>query len=140
MTSSQVTGFLRSTNQYYVRGRKRTRKFALNIVYIQLKSAQFAEPYGSLHLRYSFIYNKATTSVLMTLSLQTGVSNFRSNLLLSFLSIVRILSSEAISFQIPLYALFQQFSFVFCSTKKNGIFLDKTIKACSCSQQNHVLS
>ena len=37
-----------------------------------------------------------------------GVSNFQSNSLSLFLSIVRIFSSEAISFQILLYALLQR--------------------------------
>ena len=48
---------------------------------------------------FSFIYNKTTTSVLMPLSWLTRVNNFRSNLLSSFLLIVCILSSQAISFQ-----------------------------------------
>ena len=48
-----------------------------------------------------------TTSVLMPLSQLTV--NFLSNSLSSFLSILRILSSQAISFQILLYALFPRF-------------------------------
>ena len=50
-----------------------------------------------------------TTSVLMPLSRLAGVSNFCSNSLSPFLSIVRILSSQAISSQILLYALFPRF-------------------------------
>ena len=51
---------------------------------------------------------RTTTSVLMPLSRMTGVGNFWFNLLLPFLSIVRILSSQAISHQILLYAFFPQ--------------------------------
>ena len=50
-----------------------------------------------------------TTSVLMPLSWLAGVGNFCSNSLSPFLSIVRILSSQAISFQILLYVLFPRF-------------------------------
>ena len=46
----------------------------------------------------------------MPLSRLAGVSNFCCNSLLPFLSIVCILSFQAISFQILLYALFPQFS------------------------------
>ena len=45
----------------------------------------------------------------MPLSRLAGVSNFCSNSLSPFLSIVRILSSQAISFQILLYVLFPRF-------------------------------
>ena len=45
----------------------------------------------------------------MPLSRLAGVSNFCSNSLSPFLSIVRILSSQAILFQILLYALFPRF-------------------------------
>ena len=48
-------------------------------------------------------------STLMPLLRLAGVSNFRSNLLLPFLSIVHILSSQTISLQILLYVLFQRF-------------------------------
>ena len=48
------------------------------------------------------------TSVLMPLSRLAEVDNFCFNLLSPLLSIIRILSSQAISFQI-LYALFQRF-------------------------------
>ena len=48
-------------------------------------------------------------SALMPLFWLAGVSNFCSNLLLSFLSIVCILSFQPISFQILLYAIFPQF-------------------------------
>ena len=46
----------------------------------------------------------------MQLSQLAGVNSFCSNLLSLFLSIVRILFSEAILFQILLYALFPQFT------------------------------
>ena len=49
------------------------------------------------------------TSVLMPLSRLVGVSNICSNSLSPFPSIVRILSSQAISFQVLLYALFPRF-------------------------------
>ena len=49
------------------------------------------------------------TFVLMPLSWLAGVGNFCFNAPSSFLSIVRILSSQAISFQILLYALFPRF-------------------------------
>ena len=45
----------------------------------------------------------------MPLSRLAGVSNFCSNSLSPSLSIVRILSFQAISYQIPLYALFPRF-------------------------------
>ena len=45
----------------------------------------------------------------MPLSRLAGVSNFCCNSLSPFLSIIRILSSQAILFQILLYALFPQF-------------------------------
>ena len=48
-------------------------------------------------------------AVLILLSHITGASNFCSNLFLPFLSTVRILSSEAILFQIHLHALFPRF-------------------------------
>lgn len=48
-------------------------------------------------------------AVLIPLSHIAGASNFCSNFFLPFLSIERILSSEAILFQIHLHALFPQF-------------------------------
>ena len=51
-------------------------------------------------------YNNKTTFALMALSWLAGVSNFCSYSLLPFLSIICILSSQAISFQILFYALF----------------------------------
>ena len=50
-----------------------------------------------------------TTSVLMPLSRLARVGNFCSNLLLPFPSILHILSSQVILFQILLYALFPRF-------------------------------
>ena len=51
-----------------------------------------------------------TISFLMPLSQLAGVKNFCFNLISPFLSIVRILSSQAISSQLLLYALFPQVS------------------------------
>ena len=57
-----------------------------------------------------FEYNHPiTTSVLMPLSRLAGVSNFCLNSLLRFLLIESILSSQAILFQILLYAFFPPF-------------------------------
>ena len=50
-----------------------------------------------------------TMPVLMPSFQLAGVSNFCSNLLSPFLSIVHILSSQALSFQILLYTLFSRF-------------------------------
>ena len=58
----------------------------------------------------TFSYATTTTmSVLKPLSRLAGVGNFCFKLLSPFRSIVCILSSQAISFQIILYALFPQF-------------------------------
>ena len=51
----------------------------------------------------------AVTSILMPLSWLARVGNFCFNLLSPFLSIISILSSQAILFPILLYALFPQF-------------------------------
>ena len=50
-----------------------------------------------------------TTSILMPLTRLAGVSNFCSNSFLPFPSIVRILSSQANSFEILLYAIIPRF-------------------------------
>ena len=74
------------------------------------------------------------TSVLMSLSRLAGVGNFCFNMLSPFHSIVRILSSQAISFQIFLYAHFPRFpwsillSFPWYFMLHDLTFHDSTIK------------
>ena len=73
----------------------------------------FHEDKTSIHWKHepklSYATTTATTSVLLPLSRLTGLGNFCFSLLSPFLSIVRILSSQATSFQILLYALFPRF-------------------------------
>ena len=71
-----------------------------------------SQPNGFLIKWFSYKRKRVlqqTLSVLMSLSRLAGVGNFSFNLLLPFLSIVRILSSQAILFQILLCALFPWF-------------------------------
>ena len=74
---------------------------------------KFHEDKTSIHWKHeptlSYATTTATTSVLLPLSRLTGLGNFCFSLLSPFLSIVRILSSQATSFQILLYALFPRF-------------------------------
>ena len=68
-----------------------------------------AEEAGRTQSPIFFNATTTTTSVLIPLSRLAGVGNFCFNSLSPFLSIVRILSSQAISFQILLYTLFPRF-------------------------------
>ena len=60
-------------------------------------------------LKYLYTTTTTTTSILMPLSRLVGVGNFCFDMLSPFHSIVHILSSQAILFQIFLYALFPRF-------------------------------